>query len=154
MAWGMKHPQFMVAETDYLIIRQIMLWHGQRIGIFIVYLVYPFPKLHGHQFLVGLVDFRQKSEMLVYQVIAIYVVVVGMGEQQSDGMQMLRLDILQQMPPLVRIIDTAIHNYGLSRLVGKYMRTFLARIRHPLLQLNHNAANFSFRMSTPATAVK
>ena len=112
-----------------------------------------FPQLLRHQLLVCLMYFGQKSEMFVYQVIAVNMIMVGVGQQQTDGMQMLCLNVLQQMAPLVRIIDATIHNHCLSRLVRKYMRTFLAGICHPLLQFNHNAASLSFRMSTPVTAV-
>ena len=65
MAWGVNHSQLMVAETYYLIIRQIMLRHWQRIGIIFVNLINPFPQLNVHQFFIRLMNFWQQSEAFV-----------------------------------------------------------------------------------------
>lgn len=88
------------------------------------------------------------------QVISVYMVVVSMGKEQTNRMKLFLLDILQQMALFIWIISTTIYNNCLACLVRKYMSTFLARIHHPFLQLNHSSSSFCLRMSMPAKTTR
>ena len=55
--------------------------------------------------------------MVTYQVVAVQVIVMGMGEQQTHGAQALGLDETNQAFTLATLVHAAVDDNGLPRLI-------------------------------------
>ncbi len=129
--------QFVIAEGNLLTISEVMLRHGDFIRVFLVDLGDADGQMLLHDPLVILVDLGQQAITVAHQVVAIQVVVMGMGEQQPHGAQLLLLNEFDKTLTLSMLVHAAIDDDGFASLVPDDVGALLKSVDHEFLYLYH-----------------
>ena len=141
MTWRVDNLEPVVAEGDDLAVGEVMLGHGNVIGIFLVNLGYANGQMVPHNPFVILVDLGQEAIAVADQVIAVQVVVMGMSEQQAHRVQSLGLNEANQALALAVLVHTAVDDDGLARLIPNDVSTLGKHVHHKFLYLDHTSIN-------------
>ena len=83
--------------------------------------------------------------MLVYQVVAIGMIDMGVGHEQTHRPQLFTINVLDQPPALSRLEHATIYDDGFARIVRHHMGTLLIIIDNKFLDVNHGSKNKKYR---------
>lgn len=137
MPWCVDHLEFVVAKGNLLAVSEVMLGHGNLIRVFLVDLCDADEQMILHDPLVILMNLGQEAITVANQIVAIQVIVMGMGEQQTHRSQALCLDETDKALALSMLVYAAVDDDGLARLVPNDVGTLLKSVDHEFLYLYH-----------------
>ena len=140
-AWRMPrcvdHLELVVAEGNLLAVSEVMLGHGNLIRVFLVDLGDADEQVILHDPLVILMNLGQEAITVANQIVAIQVIVMGMGEQQTHRSQALSLDETDKALAFTMLVYAAVDDDGFARLVPNDVGTLLKSVDHEFLYLYH-----------------